>query len=170
MGRSKDKAGTTEVPGPLSAFVGLYESKLAELGYAPLTRVHLRRQVVHVAPPAWLRPPKGWPGPGARNAARPGRSTARGAGLWPNFPASGRDWPGRSRKTARPNWPRPGAGCRSPNKTAKTCATGPGVGPGHRQDKQRWPRAEGPSTTNGHRRPWRPNRSARGPGTRRGGR
>jgi len=52
MGRSKDKAGTTDVPGPLSAFVGLYESTLAEQGYAPITRVHLRRQVVQLS--KWL--------------------------------------------------------------------------------------------------------------------
>ncbi len=52
MGRSTSKVSKVVVAGPLAPFAAAFESRLAELGYTPLTTVNMMRLMAHLS--RWL--------------------------------------------------------------------------------------------------------------------
>ena len=48
MGRSTSKVSKVVVAGPLAPFAAAFESRLAELGYTPLTTVNMMRLMAHL--------------------------------------------------------------------------------------------------------------------------
>jgi hypothetical protein len=52
MGRPTSKVSKVEVAGPLAPFAEVFKSRLAELGYTPLTTVNVMRLMVHLS--RWL--------------------------------------------------------------------------------------------------------------------